>query len=377
MGSTPGSRSAARAAERTACSRSGRTGRGDPRALRDPGVLLDAVRGREDFRFPASHGVLELPPSPPDVLHLHNLHGGYFDLRALPELAGAAADRRDDARRVALHRSLRVHARLGALAHRLRLVSASRQLSRAARGRDRGQLAAQGGAVRALAAARRVPVAVAARARAAVDARAGDRLRPRDPERRRPRAVLTRRLRRGSRSGRPPPSRERRRLCGPGRADEPVQGLRHAARCARAARRAGRRGCARGRRGGGARRRGEVVLGAFRRAGARRRVPPRLPTSTCTRPGRTTIRSRCWRRSPAGRRSSPRPSAASPSSFAPRRECSWSRGTRRRSPPRSRSCSPTTSGAHAWASAAAADARARFSLDRQVDAYLDLYADLC
>ena len=27
--------------------------------------------------------------------------------------------------------------------------------------------------------------------------------------------------------------------------------------------------------------------------------------------------------------------------------------------------------------AAAADARARFSLDRQVDAYLDLYAELC
>jgi hypothetical protein len=27
--------------------------------------------------------------------------------------------------------------------------------------------------------------------------------------------------------------------------------------------------------------------------------------------------------------------------------------------------------------ASAADARARFSLDRQVDAYLDLYAELC
>jgi len=60
------------------------------RALRSPGVLLDAVRGREDFRFPASRRVLELPPQPPDVVHVHNLHGGYFDLRVLPELARRA-----------------------------------------------------------------------------------------------------------------------------------------------------------------------------------------------------------------------------------------------------------------------------------------------
>ena len=60
------------------------------RALRDPGVLLDALRGREDFRFPESQRVLELAPWTPDVVHVHNLHGGYFDLRALPELAGRA-----------------------------------------------------------------------------------------------------------------------------------------------------------------------------------------------------------------------------------------------------------------------------------------------
>jgi glycosyltransferase involved in cell wall biosynthesis len=58
------------------------------RALRDPGVLVDLGRGREDFRFPESHRVLELPPRTPDVLHLHNLHGGYFDLRLLPFLTG-------------------------------------------------------------------------------------------------------------------------------------------------------------------------------------------------------------------------------------------------------------------------------------------------
>jgi glycosyltransferase involved in cell wall biosynthesis len=60
------------------------------RALTNPGVLLDALRGREDFRFPASHQVLGLAPSPPDVVHVHNLHGGYFDLRVLPELARRA-----------------------------------------------------------------------------------------------------------------------------------------------------------------------------------------------------------------------------------------------------------------------------------------------
>src|SRR5207302_9530991 len=60
------------------------------RALTNPGVLLDAALGREDFRFPASRRVLDLAPSPPDVVHVHNLHGGYFDLRELPELARRA-----------------------------------------------------------------------------------------------------------------------------------------------------------------------------------------------------------------------------------------------------------------------------------------------
>ena len=58
------------------------------RALRDPRVAYDVLRGREDFRHPASHGVFDLAAYPPDVVHLHNLHGGYFDLEALPALAG-------------------------------------------------------------------------------------------------------------------------------------------------------------------------------------------------------------------------------------------------------------------------------------------------
>jgi glycosyltransferase involved in cell wall biosynthesis len=57
------------------------------RVLRDPGVLLDALRGREDFRFPASRRLFDRAPWTPDVVHVHNLHGGYFDLRVLPVLA--------------------------------------------------------------------------------------------------------------------------------------------------------------------------------------------------------------------------------------------------------------------------------------------------
>jgi len=43
--------------------------------------------GREDFDFPASREIPDLIPELPDVLHCHNLHGGYFDLRVLPCLS--------------------------------------------------------------------------------------------------------------------------------------------------------------------------------------------------------------------------------------------------------------------------------------------------
>lgn len=43
--------------------------------------------GHEDFRFPGTRALLDLPPTPPDVLHLHNLHHLYFDLRELPSLS--------------------------------------------------------------------------------------------------------------------------------------------------------------------------------------------------------------------------------------------------------------------------------------------------
>ena len=57
------------------------------RKIAEPVRTLDVERGREDFAFPATDKLLELTPSKPDVVHVHNLHGGYFDLRVLPELS--------------------------------------------------------------------------------------------------------------------------------------------------------------------------------------------------------------------------------------------------------------------------------------------------
>jgi glycosyltransferase involved in cell wall biosynthesis len=55
--------------------------------LAEPARRLAQLRGREDFAFPGSRSILSLTPRRPDVLHAHNLHRGYFDLRVLPELS--------------------------------------------------------------------------------------------------------------------------------------------------------------------------------------------------------------------------------------------------------------------------------------------------
>ena len=59
------------------------------RALADPGALLERLAGHEDLRHPASHRLLDLPEPQPELLHLHNLHGDYFDLELLPRLTRA------------------------------------------------------------------------------------------------------------------------------------------------------------------------------------------------------------------------------------------------------------------------------------------------
>jgi glycosyltransferase involved in cell wall biosynthesis len=48
---------------------------------------FDRYRGIEDLRFPGTWQLLNLTNHLPDIVHCHNLHGGYFDLRALPWLS--------------------------------------------------------------------------------------------------------------------------------------------------------------------------------------------------------------------------------------------------------------------------------------------------
>jgi glycosyltransferase involved in cell wall biosynthesis len=57
------------------------------RTLAEPARALDYHRGVEDFRFPGTWRLLNLTEQRPDIVHCHNLHGGYFDLRALPWLS--------------------------------------------------------------------------------------------------------------------------------------------------------------------------------------------------------------------------------------------------------------------------------------------------
>jgi glycosyltransferase involved in cell wall biosynthesis len=57
--------------------------------MSDPRRYRRILPGLEDYDFPATASLLALPPRAPGVLHLHNLHGYYFDLRTLPALTRA------------------------------------------------------------------------------------------------------------------------------------------------------------------------------------------------------------------------------------------------------------------------------------------------
>ena len=51
------------------------------------GELLDYYSGREHFGYPSTRGIPDLPPRRPHIIHCHNLHGRYFDLRQLSTLS--------------------------------------------------------------------------------------------------------------------------------------------------------------------------------------------------------------------------------------------------------------------------------------------------
>ncbi len=54
-----------------------------------PRRLWDPLRGREDFNYPYTAHLADPRKWQPEVICLHNLHGGYFDIRALPALSQA------------------------------------------------------------------------------------------------------------------------------------------------------------------------------------------------------------------------------------------------------------------------------------------------
>ena len=59
------------------------------RVIAEPGRYARVARGHEDFDFPETAHLAELPPRKPDIAHFHNLHGSYFDVRALPSISAA------------------------------------------------------------------------------------------------------------------------------------------------------------------------------------------------------------------------------------------------------------------------------------------------
>jgi glycosyltransferase involved in cell wall biosynthesis len=55
--------------------------------LGEPKRFIEPHLGIEDFNYPGAWRLLDLPPRRPSVVHCHNLHANYFDLRVLPWLS--------------------------------------------------------------------------------------------------------------------------------------------------------------------------------------------------------------------------------------------------------------------------------------------------
>jgi glycosyltransferase involved in cell wall biosynthesis len=59
-------------------------------AISSPPTWFATQQGFENFDYPGTWKIPELFPEPFDIIHCHNLHGGYFDLGALPWLSKQA-----------------------------------------------------------------------------------------------------------------------------------------------------------------------------------------------------------------------------------------------------------------------------------------------
>jgi glycosyltransferase involved in cell wall biosynthesis len=55
--------------------------------LSEPRRFRKVQEGYEDHNFPGTYEIWNKLGSIPDIVHMHNLHGEYFDLRALPEIS--------------------------------------------------------------------------------------------------------------------------------------------------------------------------------------------------------------------------------------------------------------------------------------------------
>lgn len=55
--------------------------------LEDPKGVMERRLGFENFNYPGTWQLLDLPPRHPTIVHCQNLHGSYFDLRVLPRLS--------------------------------------------------------------------------------------------------------------------------------------------------------------------------------------------------------------------------------------------------------------------------------------------------
>lgn len=55
-----------------------------------PNIIFNEMVGREVFNHPGTAHIFDLIPSKPDIIHCHNLHYKYFDLRELPNICKKA-----------------------------------------------------------------------------------------------------------------------------------------------------------------------------------------------------------------------------------------------------------------------------------------------